>query len=289
MKLKERNGILIPAKMKYRSWIVLGPPGAGKSHLIDRIRGWPEEICIDVSQKRWWAVEPLSHRPREIHLSLPFQGSDQGLCVYDDRWREAGEYPEPELERIRIPHKKKFILAPDWRARFVFDFILPPPAWILKKRRERLASDDMRLVDMGITPEWVEWQVHTHWKVAQHFHHSGLQVMVRPFNSARPFPFAVLKKTLRIKRDADVKEITPETDWSKVRHIKHWIEEIAPRKRKDSGLNEPAIEAETPAPPTFRSDPANSAIAGYGQVIFSGLSGGLRQKEPDSTPLQKVS
>lgn len=294
MKLKERNGILLPAKMKYRSWIVLGPPGAGKSSMLDQIRGWPEEICIDISQKKWWAVEPLTHRPREIHLSLPFQGFEQAHCVYDDQWREAKEFPEPDLERIRIPQKKKFILAPNWRARFVFDFVLPPPAWILRKRQQRLASDDYRLVDMGVTPEWMEWQVHTHWKVAHHFHQSGLQVMVRPFNTIRPFSFSVLKKTLRMKRKTAAEEVTPDSDWSKVRNLKRWIEEVSPREWRESKAEGRITANEAPSSPAAPGYPDSASILDYGQVLFSGLSDWLGQKgkEPntsDPPPLKKAS
>lgn len=228
MKLKDRNGILLPAKMRVGSWIVVGPPGSGKSYLMEKIGGWPDEICLDISMDKWWQVEPLTHRPREIHVALPFLGVDEALSVYDERWKGMKKLPEVDFDRIRIPQKKKFILAPNWRARFVFDFILPPPAWLYDKRRERLSSDDVRLVDMGLTPRWVEWQVHSHWRVAWFFHRSGLQVMLRPFNTARPYSFPVLKKIIQKKVAPSKKKVAPSLDWSKVQFVKSWIRETAP-------------------------------------------------------------
>jgi hypothetical protein len=228
MKLKDRNGILLPARMKVGSWIVVGPPGSGKSYLMEKIGGWPDEVCLDISMEKWWKVEPLTHRPREIHLALPFKGFDEGLSVYDEQWKGVQELPEVDFDRIRIPHKKKLILAPDWRARFVFDFILPPPGWLYEKRQERLSSDDVRLVDMGLTPEWIEWQVHIHWRAAWFFHQSGLQVMLRPFNTARPYSFAVLKKIMQKKGEPSKKKVVPTLDWSKVQFVKSWINETAP-------------------------------------------------------------
>ncbi|MEA3278852.1 MAG: hypothetical protein U9Q81_26875 [Pseudomonadota bacterium] len=229
MKLKDRNGILLPAKMKVGSWVVLGPPGAGKSHLVHQIGGWPDEVCIDISMEKWWAVEALTHRPREIHLALPFNGFEEGLSVYDERWKGAGELPAVDFERIRIPHKKKFILAPNWRARFVFDFILPPPGWLLEKRRERLSTDDVRLVDMDLTEEWITWQIHTHWRIASYFFQAGLQVMLRPFNTVRPYSLPVLKKIVKKATKPCDEEITPALDWSKVRCVKRWVTEVSPK------------------------------------------------------------
>ena len=45
MKLKDRKGIPYPVNMKFRSWIVVGPPGCGKSYLIQRIGGYPGEVA----------------------------------------------------------------------------------------------------------------------------------------------------------------------------------------------------------------------------------------------------
>ena len=228
MKLKEYRGILLPSKMKVDSWIVVGPPGSGKSYLIDKIAGYPNEVAIDISEKKWWTVEPLTHRPREIHLALPFKGFDGGLSVYDDKWKGLKEYPDLDFKKIKIPKKKKFIMAPNWRARFVFDFVLPPPKWLYENRQKRQASEDRRLVDIGLTPEWVAWQVHTYWRIAWYFHQAGLQVMLRPFNTARPYSFPLLKKLYRKKDNTPRSKISPELDWSKVSHVKLWLEKSSP-------------------------------------------------------------
>ena len=164
--------------------------------------------------------------------------------MYDETWKGRKEFPEVDFDRIKIPHKKKFVLAPNWRARFVFDFILPPPSWLFKARQQRLASDDVRLVDMGLTPEWVVWQVQTYWTVARFFHQAGLQVMLRPFNTARPYSFPLIEKVMRKKPRASVEEVTPALDWSKVRYIKRWIEEVSPEAL---ALNVPTS---TPGPVT---------------------------------------
>lgn len=232
MKLKEKNGILYPVKMKFGSWIVAGPPGSGKSYLMNKIGGYPGEVCIDISEKKWWTVEPLTHRPREIHFAFPFKGHDEGLSVYDEKFKGMKDLPDPDFKRIQIPHKKKFILAPNWQARFVFDFILPPPGWLFETRKNRLSSGDMRLVDLGLTPEWIAWQVHTHWRVAWFFYQSGLQVMLRPFNTTRPYSFPVLEKILRKNGKRSDKEVTPSLDWSKVQVVKLWFDQASPKKWK---------------------------------------------------------
>ncbi len=126
MKLQDRNGVLFLAKMKFPSWIVAGPPGSGKSYLIGKIGGWPGEVCLDITMKKWWAVEAFTHRPREIHFALPFIEIDERHSVYDEKLQGVKEFPELDVEQIRIPSKNRFILDPKWRARFFCDFILPP-------------------------------------------------------------------------------------------------------------------------------------------------------------------
>lgn len=228
MKLQERNGIAYPAKMKFRSWIIAGPPGSGKSYLVDKIRGWPGEICLDITMKHWWRVEPLAHRPREIHFALPFKGSNDRYAVYDEKWTGETSFPELDTNRIRIPKKKKFILAPNWRARFVFDFILPPPEWLLASRQGRTSRGDVREVDRKLTLDLARWQVHVHWQLAQYFHRAGLQVMLRPFNTARPYSWRVVNKIMQKEVDHKNPRISPELDWSLTENVRDWAKTGSP-------------------------------------------------------------
>ena len=227
---RQKGNIWVPRNMKVGSWIVTGTPGSGKSYLMQQIGAIPGEVCIDIAQKKWWKVPPLTQRPREVHFALPFEGHKNSLPVYDDTWTRAETLPDVDLERIRIPRKKKFIMAPDWRARFVFDFILPPPAWILDTRRRRFAEGDARLVDLGICERLVTWQARTLWSVAAHFEASGLQVLVRPFNLAYPYAFPELCKAARRKSKAGARSVFPEgVDMGVELTLRDWIARTAPK------------------------------------------------------------
>jgi len=229
-KYKTKGKIWIPEAMKVRSWIVTGTPGAGKSYLLEQIGAMPGEIGIDIAMKKWWKVQPLAQRPREVHFALPFKGHKKSYPVYDDAWIQAKDLPKVDLERIRFPRKKKYILAPDWRARFVFDFILPPPAWIYETRRKRFAEGDTRLVDVGISNRLVTWQAQTLWRVASHFDAAGLQVLIRPFNLAYPYSFPELRKALAGKPKWGRRSVFPEgVDMGVEITLRDWILQTAPK------------------------------------------------------------
>ncbi|MBT8449786.1 MAG: hypothetical protein KJO69_08855, partial [Gammaproteobacteria bacterium] len=93
----------------------------------------------------------------------------------------------------------------------------------------RYASKDKRLMDARLSKKQIQWQAHVYWQLAWFFHKSGLQVIVRPFNSVRPYSFSVLKKISRNKNKLSKKEITPETDWSKEKNVKAWLQKSAPK------------------------------------------------------------
>jgi len=232
-KYKQRNGVHIPESMKIRSWVVTGTPGCGKTWLMEKIHGVPGEICIDVAMKKWWKVPPLAQRPREVHLSLPFEGHRESHPVYEDIWTgmKPKNLPDVAVDRIRIPKNSNFFLAPDWRARFVFDFILPPPQWTWEMRRKRFARGDRKLVDVGISEKLVAWQVRTLWTVAWHFHVCGLQVLVRPFNIAWPYSFPEIVRVLRKKPKKGGGSVFPKgVDIGVKLTVADWVGESAPPK-----------------------------------------------------------
>ena len=167
-----------PADLKYRQLLVTGPPGCGKTRLINKIGGWPEEGYIDLTLKYWWRAQSLTFRPREVHLGFPFVGHNEALTVFDKEWVEASEPLELDYDRIRLPPQKTRMFAPNWRARYVFEFLLPPAQEILQWRKDR-SHRQSHPVDADVTLEQVENQVAVFFEIAVYFQRSGILIYVR--------------------------------------------------------------------------------------------------------------
>jgi len=176
--LQRIKGVPFPAGMKFRQLLVTGPPGAGKTRLINKVGGWPEEGYIDLLLKNWWRAQSLTYRPREVHLGLPFVGHDEALTVFDKEWLDAPTPPQLDLSRIVLPPAGAHFLSGKWRQRFVFEFLIPTPEAILDWRIER-SRRQARSVDQGVTIEQVAKQVDVYYEVALYFHRSGLLTYVR--------------------------------------------------------------------------------------------------------------
>ncbi len=171
------KGVAFPPGIKFRQLIVTGPPGSGKSSLIRKIGGWPEEGYIDLTLKNWWRAQSLTFRPREVNLGFPFVGYEQALTVFDKEWLEAPAPLRLDFDRILFPPKKKMFLFPNWRARYVFLFMLPPPEKILRGRLARLGQE-VHPIDEGVSLSQVEGQVAVFGEAAVHFKRAGLMIYV---------------------------------------------------------------------------------------------------------------
>ena len=154
----------------HRSWSQ-APPGSGKSTQVRRLGGWPEEGCLDLSARCWWRSRVLALRPREIHLRLPWPS--QRLMQ-----NQGEEALEAELEQMPMPRQGTGLLTPNWRRRFLFEFLLPPAAQIYCKRKER-AGAGSHPVDRDISLELVQAQLRGYELLAGHLHRNGFQVLVR--------------------------------------------------------------------------------------------------------------
>jgi len=170
------KGIPYPRGVQFRQLIVTGPPSSGKTTLIQKLQGWPEEGYVDLVQKDWWRSPVLTVRPREVHFGLPFEGFRESYTVFDREWLDA---PAPiDLKRVQIPPGKRRFFNINWRARYVFDFQLLSAERIYTIRKAR-ARAGTHPVDERLTKYEVEKQVAVYETLALHFHRCGMQVIVR--------------------------------------------------------------------------------------------------------------
>lgn len=176
--LQNIRGIMLPIGLEFLQLVVTGPPGAGKTHYINQIGGWPNEGYIDLTRKGWWKDQSLIYRPREINLGLPFKGVKEALTVFDKEWLDARPPLQLELERIRILPKGNSPFSTNWQKRYIFEFLIPSPELIFKRRQER-HKDGYFPVDQNLNINMVERQVAEFRQLALYLHRAGMSVYVR--------------------------------------------------------------------------------------------------------------
>ena len=187
--LQDIKGVPFPEGVSFRQLIVTGPPGVGKTTLIDVLGGWPEEGFLDLTKSNWWRSRVLAFRPRQLHLGLPFAGHRNGVSVFEVEWTDDQGPPALELSRVELPPLGGARDPWRWRKPYVFEFLLPPAQRVFDARGER-SDRHSHLVDNEISLERVEAQLDASWRVARHLHNAGLLVYVRDDFGTKPKVFA---------------------------------------------------------------------------------------------------
>ncbi len=228
--LQNIRGVQLPIGLEFLQLVVTGPPGAGKSYYIEQIRGWPNEGYLDLTQKKWWKDESLLYRPREVHLGLPFKDYGEALSVFDKDWLDASPPPLLDPRRIQIPPGRDFFFQSDWRNRYIFDFLIPPPATTFRQRQNR-QSQGYFPVDENLSMEMVEQQTAVYQAVALYLHRAGLNVYIRQGLESAPMWIAekgisnVPRWTLIKKQERPSLKTRAGWKWFFLRqHPIHWLD-----------------------------------------------------------------
>lgn len=111
-------------------------------------------------------------------MGFPFVGFRKSLAVFDSEWRKADPPPKLRPHRIVIPPAKKRFFSVDWRKRYVFEFVLPPPERLLAQRLAR-ETQGTHHVDRDLTLAVVASQALVFRQAAAYLHRHGMQVYVR--------------------------------------------------------------------------------------------------------------
>ena len=177
------KGVLVPSAVAFRQIVVTGPPCSGKSTLVEKMGGWPEEGYIDLAMKRWWQARLFTFRPRQIHFGFPFVGFEESHAVFDRQWLAAPA--DIDFSRVRLPPGKRGFFSLDWRNRYAFDFQLLPAEQIHSTIQDR-AKLGTHPIDAELTLERVQRAVDAYAQLALFFHDNDMLVYIRDRFAGHP-------------------------------------------------------------------------------------------------------
>ena len=199
--VQDIRGTDFPGKPKYGQFLVVGPPGVGKSTLIQSIGGWPYEGYIDLAENNWWRTRVLSFRPRELQFGLPFVGVSESLSIIDDEWLNDASNLEIDFRRILLPPDGAWWTGADWRQKYVYEFLLPDSDLVFHDREKR-ARSGIFPYDEDISSKIVSLQMSVYRTIAAYFWKSGLRVYIRTDRNGPPLQIVKVPDNLPVAAQA---------------------------------------------------------------------------------------
>ena len=191
------NGIPFPEFVVKSKLIVSGPPGSGKTTILNAIGGFPEEGYLDIAYGEWWKSPALQNLPKELHFGLPFMGHEKVVPVYDTEEINDRSYLELDLFRIQLPPPKTSLLSPNFRGKYIFEFIILPPEKIFELRKNR-AKKGTHHVDAQLCLADVQEQVSYYRALALYFHNSGMLTYIRDDLNGNPKRIKTVAEPTRV-------------------------------------------------------------------------------------------
>lgn len=170
------KGIQVPSDVGFRQIVVTGPPCSGKSTLVGKLGGWPEEGYIDLAAAKWWQSRIFTFRPREVHFGFPFIGFEESHAVFDREWLQSPA--DIDFSRIQLPPGKRGFFSIDWRNRYAYDFQLLPARRIYAICQER-SKRGTHPIDAELTLDRAQKALSIYQQLALFFHNSGMLVYFR--------------------------------------------------------------------------------------------------------------
>ena len=207
------RGVQFPAKPKFGQFLVSGPPGVGKSTLIQNIGGWPYEGYLDLAENNWWRARILLFRPRELQFGMPFVGVTESLSVIDQEWLSKAYDLEIDFRRILLPPEGARWTGADWRQRFVFEFLLPNSDLVFHDRKKRARSGIFPF-DKDLSAEIVSLQISVYRTLAAYFWKSGLKVYIRTDRNGPPMEIIKVPDNLPVAAQRVRKSKSTDSDRS---------------------------------------------------------------------------
>ncbi len=118
-------------------------------------------------------------------LNLRNGGFEEALTVFDKEWLESPVPLALQLNRVKIPPASDSFFSTDWKHRYIFEFIIPDPKTVYKRRKAR-HKEGYFPVDDNLSLDMVTKQAEAYREIALYLHRAKMQIYIREDSNSPP-------------------------------------------------------------------------------------------------------